>query len=73
MTTAIVSLADVAAEPGHPLDPHFWCGRLPGESYRQFQLREQIDHQIAVIAAQQARLTRQVGELLALHRQRWAG
>jgi hypothetical protein len=40
---AIVSSADIAAEPGRPLGAAFWTEREPGESWTRFRVRRQAE------------------------------
>jgi hypothetical protein len=40
---AIVSSADVAAEPGRPLGADYWTQREPGESWTRFRVRRQVE------------------------------
>lgn len=43
MKTGIVSSADIAAEPGAPLNAEYWLERLPGETWPVFKRRRKIE------------------------------
>jgi hypothetical protein len=40
---AIVSSAELAAQPGAPLSADYWVNRLPGETWPAFKLRRQLE------------------------------
>jgi hypothetical protein len=40
---AIVSSAELAAQPGAPLSPDYWVNRRPGESWQTYRVRRQIE------------------------------
>lgn len=39
MRTAVVTMAQITAEPGQPLDAAFWCGRRDGERHAEWKQR----------------------------------
>jgi hypothetical protein len=41
--TAVVTMAQITAEPGMPLSEAFWCGRHDGESWPAWKLRMQAE------------------------------
>ena len=47
MKIVIVSMAQVAAQPGLPLDAEFWAERLTGESYLAWRRRRAIDAELS--------------------------
>jgi len=40
---AIVSSAELAAQPGAPLSADYWVNRLPGEPWTAYRVRRQIE------------------------------
>lgn len=46
MKVAIISGAELASQPGAPLDPEYWATRRPGETYRAWRVRVQTMEQL---------------------------
>lgn len=56
--TAIVSMSEIAAQPGAPLSAEYWVNRLPGESWPAYQRRRKIEELTARAGRFEARAQR---------------
>jgi hypothetical protein len=65
MRWTVVSLAQIAATPGCPLDARYWVNRWPGEPYPAFLRRQEAARQLAALARDLGRLSRTVEDLRA--------
>lgn len=63
MKIAVISSAQIAAEPGRPLDAGYWVDRLPGESYAQYRYRQQILKRVALLRRTAARCLKLADEI----------
>lgn len=66
MKIGIISSAQVAAEPGHPLDARFWLTSRPGEDYATWQRRTALEREVRLVRRQLAALQRRHPEAWAI-------